>query len=196
MGTYLYRITAQKRKMTTGEEVRILKYLSKPSWRYGAEEPYRQDNGTEECLAVWDFEQATPVFRFKAGSSLWYDYDEDRKEEVGYLLRDGRRWRMVHEKLGHELGLAYGLIESKGNDENRCYTMGGSRYMKSWWKGTDGRYHFELIEGTNSDGPVVYSNCFNRAHRTDYASAVYTIADCLKKLYKKESELEGLREAG
>jgi len=196
MGTYVYRITAKKRKMTTGEEVRLLKYLYKPSWNYGYREPTLQDNGTEECLAVYDYEQASEVFRFKAGSSLWYDSDEGRREVVGYLLRDGKnRMKMVWGKLDRYEEDAYALVEMKGNDENRHFSISG-RYMKSWWKASNGTYWFQLIEGTSSDGPVAYSNCFVPGGRTSYEDSVETVADCLRKLFEKEVELEGLREAG
>lgn len=196
MGTYVYRITAKKRKMTTGEEVRLLKYCYKPSWSYSYKEPVLQDNGTDECLAVYDYEQATPVYKFKAGSSLWYDSDEDRHEIVGYLLRDGKtRMKMVWGKLDRYKEDAYSLVEMKGNDENRHFSISGP-YMKSWWKGSNGTYWFQLIEGTSSDGPVAYSNCFSKGSISSYEDTVETVADCLKRLFEKEIELEGLREAG
>lgn len=196
MGIYLYGITAKKRKMTTGEEVNFLKYLSKPSWGYGREEPYRKEYSIDTTLAAYEFGQAEPVFKFHSGSNLWYDSDENRRELYGYMLRDGKnRYRIRKGELPPFYGQSYELVESKGSDDGGHYSMSNSNYMKTFGKYENGQYWFELRKGNSSDGEIVHSTYFWPISTDGYDEVVRTVAEHLVLLYEAEERL-CLKEAG
>jgi hypothetical protein len=183
MGTYLYRISSSSfRKMTSGEKVYKLKYLDKPFVGMFSEPREFECHDIEPCLACYDYEQAGEVWRFNAGPNLWYDNEEDRRELVGHMLRDGKnRYRLVHGKLTDHRRHAYDLVESVGSSNyiETWDSFGASGFKRKWRKTEAGIYTFKLVK----DGETVWSNSFLPSENFGYDGTVDFVEKCIKNLY-------------
>jgi hypothetical protein len=189
MGTYLYNISSKKRKMVGGEEVRFLKFLCKPA--YGVNLPPLTTVWLEKCLGCFGFEQAEPVYEFEAGYNYWLDSDEGRKKQVGNLLREGRRFKLV-DILSREEGMAYELLESVGNDSGGTHLM-SNQVQQIYGKDTKGFYWFEVVEGNSSEGPKVWSKWF-KSEGMSYMNQYRRSLEALQEMTEVAAKLR-LKEA-
>ena len=180
MGVYLYRVPTRGRKMTTGEELLPIQFITK-GYTNGRT---RQETEREipECLVCFDFGQAEPIFKMKAGHCEWWDSDEDRKEQVGYMLRDGKRFKMVEGVLGKCEEEAYALIENPNTHGGYHEVWGAYGNLTRKWRHYKGVYDFVLEEQSLPERKVVYGSSYTLPKGMPYKHLVSIVADHLRLL--------------